>query len=158
DTGASLPDGTKCGEHLVCSKGACVPDANCHPSVLVLGDGASGDSADAALVQALTAAGLKPTLVDNGASVYDGTLAASSLGAVLVTPGRSYETDMQSAGQQAIVAANAGGTGVVFTEWASFEVTNSHYQALAPLLLLSRSTGETAQGTFTLTTANHPLW
>ena len=158
DTGASLADGTACGSHLVCAKGACVPDASCNRAVLVLGDSASGDAFGAPLVQALTAAGLTPTFVDNGASSYDGTTAAASFGAILITPGLSSSTDMNPSGQQAVVSANAAGTGVVFTEWAAYHTTQSRYQLLAPLVLMGRSTGTNGTGTFTLSVPSHPIW
>jgi hypothetical protein len=52
------------------------------------------------------------------------------------------------------------GIGVVFTEWASFEVKSQRYQKLAPLLLLDRNPGSGAAGklTFYLTAQGHALW
>jgi hypothetical protein len=128
--------------------------------VLFLADSGSGDSDVTAVSQALTNAGLQPTVVASGTVAFPvATLQASTFGAILVSPGRTGTVDMASDSQAAIVAANAEkGTGVVFTEWSGNEVLLGHYSQLAPLLLV-RPTGNSEGGlTFTLTVDSHPLW
>jgi hypothetical protein len=98
----------------------------------------------------------------NGTSSFPATTLSSSspsFGAVLITPGRTYQSDMQADDQQAVLSANAQGTGVVFTDWTSYMVTTEHFYAqLAPLDLLQETTTGANALTFALTTANHPIW
>jgi hypothetical protein len=65
---------------------------------------------------------------------------------------------MPAAGQAAIVAAAAAGTGVVFTEYASVEVREGRYAQLAPLVLLGTNRSVAAPLSFTLTSSGHPIW
>ena len=83
--------------------------------------------------------------------------AATGFGSILVIVGTTY-TDMNATGQSAIVAANnAGTTGVVFTEWASYN-GSTVWATLGQLVLLSYSSYVTGYLGYTLTSAGHPIW
>lgn len=147
--------GTVCGVSTPnCVSGACVA---CNNKVLILGD--SGTTQNAAFLAKVNAAGMVGTMVDNGMTTYTGSPAASGFSAVLLLDGLAYATDMPLAGQQAIVAAQASGTGVVFTEWGPYHVYSSQWTSLKTISLFTYTTGAgPAATTLTLTQANHPLW
>jgi hypothetical protein len=128
----------------------------CNNSVLLLGDGTT--DANAALQGALQAEGLVVTLIGSGVTSYNNSPAATDFGAVLTLSGVSYEIDMPAAGQNAIVAANAVGTGFVSTEWAAYQASVGRWLTLRQLVLMSRTTATTGTTSYTLTVANHPLW
>lgn len=125
-------------------------------TVLVMGDHSTTGTQD--IADALTAAGMLPTVVHNGSINYTGTPAASGFNAVLLLTGNNYSTDMPAAGQTSIVNANAAGTGVVALEWMAYFIGNGQWQTLKSLQLLQRSSGTTAKLTFTLQAPNHPIW
>jgi hypothetical protein len=143
-----------------CVNGVC--QTVCRPSVLVLGE---GTAADMQLVSVLQQNGMTPTLVPNWSpSVnggYVGTPAASGFGTVIVLAGINYSVDMPAAGQQSIVAATAGGTGVVFLTWSSYEIaaTQNRFQMLKPIagMLYGSGVNSTGAPTYTNTVA-HPVW
>ena len=154
-------DAKNCGAcgHACATGESCVNSAcqTCNTSVLLLSDG--NTALDATVSAALTAAGLVPTVIDTGATTYAGTPAATGFGAILVEVGSSYSTDMPAAGQSAIVSAFNAGAGAVFTEWAAYEAFEGRWVTLKPLLLTTYATG-TIQGlgTYTLSSAAHPVW
>ena len=139
-----------CAAGKTCKSGVCT---TCNATVLLLGDGTAEDTA---FMTALTNAGMTPT---NGGifTSYAGVPAASNFGAVVISIGDQYSTDMPAAGQTAILNAANATTGVVFTEWAAYEVSNSRFATLAGLMLLQRTSGNTSTLTFTNTVA-HPVW
>jgi hypothetical protein len=162
DTGLTAPDGTACGDHGVCSRGACVVSGGtCDPEALILADGPGFDPDDDKLANAVSQAGFGVLKLASGSSTFDRpyTDNASSYGVIIVSPGRTSSSDMPAAGQAAIVAAAAAGTGIVFTEGTSVEVREHRYAQLASLVLL-QSTGSRIVGreTFTLIATAHPIW
>jgi hypothetical protein len=125
--------------------------------VLFLGD--DDASSNTKLAAAFDASGLVTTVVHSGVLTYNGTPAASRFGAVLVSPGTIFGKDMSQAGQQAIATANGTGTtGVVFTEWAAYNVSMGMYGYLAPLEILERVGAPGAQQLVFRNTVSHPIW
>jgi hypothetical protein len=158
-------DNTNCGScgnacpsnKPVCIGGVCAT-GNCNMNALVLGDGDT--NSNSAYQTLLQNAGFTVTLQSSGTTTYSGTPAASGFGVVIVTPGQTYSSDMPAGGQTSIANAVAGSalTGVIFTEWAAYEVLYSKYTTLAPLLCFTRSSGTTSTLTFSLVQTGHPIW
>jgi len=138
----------------------------------LLGDsGTFSGSHNAALKSALEASGLVATVVTSGVANYSDVPAASGFGAILIPVGNSYDgPDMPSAGQSAIVSANAAGKGVLFDGWATLKAyfnTPPQWTTLRQLLLM-QYTGNTHNSfespyspqriLYTLTSAGHPIW
>lgn len=142
-----------CDSDEVCVAGTC--DV-CNNAVLWLKDDITADSA--AVEAALTSAGLVVTTINNGVVSYADDPPAADFGAILLSPGTTYASDMVSTGQAAIVAANDAGVGVVMTAWAGYHVTSFRWTTLSSLVLVPYSTGSSAGGTFTLTDTGHPIW
>jgi hypothetical protein len=131
----------------------------CNPNVLLLGDTAI--DTNTSVQAALQAQGLNVTLIQDGVSSYDGTPAATGFGVVVVAEGISYalRPDMPAAGQSAIVNANAGGVGVVFTDPPGYAAHSGYWAVLKALTLITfGSANGTAVPSYTLTVADHPLW
>lgn len=161
----TLTDNTNCGmcgnvcpmSKPVCTGGSCSTGA-CNMNALVLGDGvAASNTAYQTLLQNV---GFTVNVQSSGTTTYGGSPAASGFGVIIVTPGSTYTVDMPSAGQSAIttqVGASTA-TGVIFTEWAAYQVLNGRYTTLSPLLCFTRSSGITSTLTFTLTATGHPIW
>jgi hypothetical protein len=161
----TLSDNTNCGTcgnvcpkaKPVCSGGSCT-NGSCNMNALVLGDTiTASNSAYQTLLQNV---GFTVTMQSSGTTTYANSPAASGFGVIIVTPGSTYGTDMPVAGQTGIknaVGASTG-TGVIFTEWAAYQVSISLYTTLAPLLCYSRASGNTSALTFTLTSSGHPIW
>ena len=147
--------GTVCGVSTpYCAGATCIA---CNSKVLILGD--SGTTQNAAFLAKVNAAGMVGTMVDNGMTTYTGTPALSGFAAVLLLDGLSYPTDMPLSGQQAIVTAQAAGTGVVFTDWGPYHVSTSQWATLKTISLFTYNTGSGPVAmTFTLTQVNHPIW
>ncbi len=146
--------GTTCsGNTPYCVNGTCTA---CNTSVLILSD--SHTATTAAFVTAANNAGLTAQAVDDGAINYAGTPAASSFQVVMIMVGDDYSTDMPLAGQQAIVNAQANGTGVVITDWGGYHPYNGRWATLKSLNLYQYTSGSTGTITFTLTQQNHPIW
>lgn len=131
--------------------------SQCNSSVLILSDSVQG--ANQALASALVSAGLNPTLQLGGVITYNGNPAAQNFGAVLLIVGEDFATDMSLAGQQTIVNAwNAGATGVVFTEWSAYKVTDNQWATLGQLEILSRTSANSTEAqTYTMQAA-HAIW
>ena len=127
--------GIKCGANAPnCAFGSC---SKCNPKVLVLSDNQTAVNAN--MKTALKNAGFDVTMVDDGTKTYAGTPAATDFGAVVLVSGNNYlaSSDMPTAGQQAIVAAQAAGTGVIFDCFDAFAVTQKGlWQTIKPLELL----------------------
>ncbi len=135
-----------------CANGACT---TCSNTVLVLSD--THTATNQAFLTAINAAGLSGTMVDNGASAYAGTPAATNFRVIMLMVGDDYSVDMPTAGQQAIVDAQAQGIGVVFTDWAGYHPYNGRWQTLKSINLYQYTSGSTGALTFTNTVA-HPIW
>jgi hypothetical protein len=147
--------GDPCSNGESCVGGVCQV---CNDTVLFLSDASTAPNT--ALQTALQNAGLVITFQSGGVRDYAGTPVASDFGAVIALVGNYYGTNMQAAGQTAIVAAQAAGTGVVFTEGAAYTRYNypAYWTTLDPLLLLTYSTTSSAVMNLTLTAAGHPIW
>jgi hypothetical protein len=65
---------------------------------------------------------------------------------------------MPEAGQSAIAAAHAAGTGYIAFELASWQVQTGINPSLTPLTLLSYGTSTFQTGLITLVSAGHPIW
>ena len=161
----TLNDPNNCGGcGIKCGSGTCVNSAcTCSKSVLLIADDSA--SGTAVLGAALTTAGYTVTQTAVPSYQYTGANPAlTGFGAVIVLAGgpqvTSYQTDMPAGGQTAIVNFANAGNGVVFTEWAAFEVANGHWQTLAPLVLLTRTNAYSGQVTYTIDPAfaAHPVW
>jgi hypothetical protein len=81
----------------------------------------------------------------------------------VVAEGQSYVSgaDMPAAGQSAIVNANAGGVGVVFTDPPGYAYAGhaSYWAVLRTLTLVTfGNTNSQAVPAYTLTVAGHPIW
>jgi hypothetical protein len=147
--------GKTCTNSESCQAGVC-KSIGCNKTALVLAD--TDAASNTAYQTILQNAGFTVNVIASGSVNYAGNPAATGFGVVIVSPGTTYTTDMPAGGQTAIVTAQAGKTGVVFTEWAAYQVSNARYATLAPLILFPRAGGTTAALQFTLTAANHPLW
>jgi hypothetical protein len=145
----------RCSTGQTCVDGRCV---GCNKKVLVLGDRVT--ASNTAVGASLDDAGFITSVAHSGVALYAGTPAASSFDVVVAIVGDSWATDMPSAGQSALVQAQAAGTGVVLTEWASYHVASSRWLTLGSLTLISYRAGSNgAVATdYQLTSAGHPLW
>jgi hypothetical protein len=152
DEGSCGACGYSCATGESCVNGSC---RSCNNAVLLLGDGAFANDELALLMQN---AGLDVTLVNPGFSTYQGSPPASDFGAVALPIATGYY-GFPVSGQAAVAAAHAAGTGVVFTEWASYAAM---YDWDTPLASLVLSTFESyvygTPATYTLTAAGHPIW
>jgi hypothetical protein len=137
----------------------------CSKKVLLIADDSA--TGTAALGTALTAAGYTVVQTAVPSYQYDGTnpaLAGGGYGSVIVLAGgpqsTAYQTDMPAGGQTAILNFVNAGNGVVFTEWAAYQVANGHWLTLAPLVLLTRTNAYAGQTTYTIDPAfaAHPVW
>ena len=160
-----LTDPMNCGGcGIVCGSGTCTGGVcACIKSVLLIEDDSAAGSAT--LAAALAKVGYTVTQTAVPSYQYNGTNPAlAGFGAVVVLAGgpqaTSYQTDMPAAGQAAIVAFLNAGNGVVFTEWAAYEVAAGHWQTLAPFVLLQRTDSYSGQVTYTVDPAfaSHPVW
>jgi len=160
-----LTDPMNCGGcGIVCGSGTCNGGAcACIKKVLLIEDDSSAGSA--VLGAALTAAGYTVTQTAVPSYQYNGTNPSlAGFGAVVVLAGgplaTSYQTDMPTAGQTAIVNFLNAGNGVVFTEWAAYQVANGRWQTLAPYVLLQRTSSYTGQVSYTVDPAfaAGPVW
>jgi hypothetical protein len=125
----------------------------------LLGD--TSTDTNTGLQAALQAQGLNVTLIQGGVSTYAGTPPPTDFSVVVVAEGMSYVSgaDMPAAGQSAIVNANAGGIGLVFTDPPGYASQASHWAVLKVLTLVTFGTiNSTAMPAYTLTVAGHPIW
>jgi len=146
-----------CATGEVCVNGVC---STCNATVLLLCDGLCTTASNTQAKAALDAAGFPTTTVSNGVYSYAGSPAASGFGAVVMPVGGSYSTDMPPAGQTSIVNAQAAGTGVVFTEWASYQPYSGRWATLRSLVLMTYVPSSTSSSavTYNLTSVGHPIW
>lgn len=155
-------DEQHCGDcETVCADGESCVNGNCqtcNSTVLFLTD--SVTTANTAIAAALETAGLSVTSVAGGAATYAGTPAASGFGAILIPVGDRIATTLPSAGQQAILTANAAGVGVVLTAWAQYNVINNYWDSMDALPLIAYIGYTSATTTYTVDTAyaSHPIW
>jgi len=148
--------GNDCAAGESCVQGTCQV---CNDTVLVLSDAQT--TSNTQITTALTNAGLVPTMVSNGAVTYAGTPAASDFGAVLFMVGNTLSSTVDDTGEAAIVAAQAAGTGLVFGGSVTYKEGNySTYMTTAfkALLLTTYSSYTQTTGSYTLTSAGHPIW
>lgn len=144
--------GNTCGSGQVCAGGDC-----CNATMLLLGD--EDATGNAAMRAAYQNAGMAVTLIDGGVSSYAGTPAADDFQVVVASFGRNtIDVEMPDAGQSAIAAAHAAGTGYIAFELASWQAQAGLNPSLAPLTLLSYGTSTFQIGLVTLVSAGHPIW
>ena len=147
-----------------CINGTCASGPSCNTAVLVIG--ATGSGTSAALVTALTSAGLVPTVLTTAPSAYSGSPAATAFGAVFIDMGSDYSNNMPAAGQSSIASAIAAGTGIGFTDWAAYTYSNvtANYPTLRSNILFSYSSSWSGSSstpvTWTLTNSAYSttLW
>jgi hypothetical protein len=146
--------GYSCDSGESCVQGTCQV---CNDTVLFLSD--SG-TANTALQTALQNAGLVVTLQSGGITSYTGTPVASDFGAVIALTGTTYSSNMADTGQNAIVAAQAAGTGIVFTEGAAYKRSTypTYWVNLDPLLLIAYSGNTSGTISYQLQATGHPIW
>lgn len=121
-------------------------------TVLVLGDG--GSEVDVGAV--LAGAGYAPTYVPSVAGWNGSNPSPQGFSLVVLLDGVSYGSDMPAGGQAALLDYVAAGGGLVVMEWAAWEISNGRFQALAPLVPVTRASGAT--GVFGhLVVADHPV-
>ena len=115
--------------------------------VLIIGDGRTEFSIDSILA----GQGISSTIVpmDN---VYNGNNPSpTGYSAVVLCDGFSgYETDMPTAGQQALVDYVQAGGQLIIMEWVAYEIEYGRYTTLAPLVPVLRSSGMTGIETYTV--------
>jgi hypothetical protein len=124
--------------------------------VLLLGEGsAETDRFEAAL----NAAGLATTKVAT-ATTYANVPAANTFSSVVVLVGNQFDTEMNGTGQSGIVAAQAAGTGIVYSEWGAYQVESGRWRTLAPTLIRLRTGGNSIQMAHTIIPGQeaHPIW
>lgn len=144
--------GNSCGSGQVCRNGSC-----CNVSMLLLGD--EDTTGNAAMRTAYQDAGMTVTLIDGGTSSYAGSPDAEDFQVVVASFGRTTaDVGMPQAGQDAIAAAHAGGTGYVAFELAAWQQQAGLNPTLAPLTLMTYGTTIFSTGLVTLTSAGHPIW
>ena len=144
--------GNSCDSGQVCAGGDC-----CNAKMLLLGD--EDTTANAAMRTAYQDAGMTVTLINGGVYSYAGTPAADEFQVIVASFGRvSINLAMPEAGESAIAAAQAAGTGYVAFELASWQVQTGVNPNLAALTLLTYGTSSFQTGLVTLVSAGHPIW
>jgi hypothetical protein len=136
-----------------CSMGSCV---SCQNNVLILSD--NNQNTNSAFLSKVNNAGLNGTMVNDGVYTYTGSPAASGFGVTMIMVGDDYTNDMAASGQNAIVAAQQAGKGVVITDWGGWHVFNNRWQTLKSIVLYPYTTGTTATLDFKLESMGHPIW
>ena len=100
------------------------------------------DSNTQALATALTNAGITVTMSATNEIGYDGTNPSpAGFDAIIHLNGTTYNTEMASAGQAALVAYVQNGGGFIHGEWNAYEILNSRMLAMRELTLFDRSYG-----------------
>ncbi|HEY3500526.1 MAG TPA: hypothetical protein VGK73_37795, partial [Polyangiaceae bacterium] len=87
----------------------------------------------------------------------------SGFGAVLMPVGNAYGAATPVDFEATILAANAAGTGLVFTAWAGYRVAQSaattfSWSDFSTIMVMGYSGSASAPSTYTLTVAGHPIW
>ena len=112
------------------------------PNVLIIWDNSSSDSNTLSLKSALENEGFTVSLSSTNESSYNGTNPAlSSYDAVIHLNGTTYNSDMPSGGQNALVDfVNTQGGLYIHTEWTAWAVPQrSHYSNMTELILFNYS-------------------
>ncbi len=123
---------------------------------MILGDSVTPN--DSVFEAALADAGVQATVIEDGTVSYQGDPDARAFSAVYVSPGLTWNNDMPSDGQAAIADAVANSSvGLAMTEWVAYQVNAGRYQALAPFLLLERTSGVTSATTIS-GLESHPIF
>jgi len=118
--------------------------------VLIIGDGGTETGLDTAFRNA----GFTTTIVNDDA-LYDGTNPSpQGYGAIVLTDGTNYGSDMPVAGQNAIVTFVQNGGGLINTEWIGYEIQSGRYTILRSIIPFARTSGSSGTETYTLRTRN----
>ena len=110
------------------------------PNVLIIWDNSSSYSNTLSLKSALENEGFTVSLSSTNESSYNGTNPAlSSYGAVIHLNGTTYNSDMPSGGQNALVDfVNTQGGLYIHTEWNVWAVSSrGHYSNMTELILFN---------------------
>lgn len=150
------------GQTPYCVNGKC---STCNPSVLLLMD-QDGSADNQKLATALGNLGIPTVLKNFGIEQYNGTPDASTFGAIVVSAGDDsfMNNDMPNSGQQAIVAAQQKGIGIVLVEPLQYNnYYQSYLQTLSALFLVNGNSDEYFQDDGPpwpkiTKTANHAIW
>ena len=122
------------------------------PKVLIIWDNSASNSNTLSLKSALESAGITVTLSSASETSYDGTNPSlSSYDAVIHLNGTSYDSDMPSAGQNALVAfVQTQGGLYIHSEWNVWAVANrSHYSNMSELIIFNYSGYGSGSNTYT---------
>ena len=112
------------------------------PNVLIIWDNSSSNSNTLSLKSALEDEGFTVSLSSTNESSYNGTNPAlSNYDAVIHLNGTTYNSDMPSGGQNALVDfVNTQGGLYIHTEWTAWAVPQrSHYSNMTELILFNYS-------------------
>jgi len=112
------------------------------PNVLIIWDNSSSNSNTLSLKSALEDEGFTVSLSSTNESSYNGTNPAlSSYDAVIHLNGTTYNSDMPSGGQNALVDfVNTQGGLYIHTEWTAWAVPQrTHYSNMTELILFNYS-------------------
>src|SRR6056300_447947 len=128
--------------------------------VLIIWDNSPSDSNTVSLKEYLEAEGHTVTLSTTSETAYNGSNPSpNSFDDIIHLNGETYNTDMSSAGQSAILDwVNEGGT-FINMEWNAYEVLNGRMQILKDLVGTVRTSGNTGTQTITVISGqeNHKL-
>ena len=122
------------------------------PNVLIIWDNSSSNSNTLSLKSALENEGFTVSLSSTNESSYNGTNPAlSSYDAVIHLNGTTYNSDMPSGGQNALVDfVNTQGGLYIHTEWNVWAVSSrGHYSNMTELILFNYSGWEDGVNTYT---------
>ncbi|HND32562.1 MAG TPA: MopE-related protein, partial [Myxococcota bacterium] len=126
-------------------------------SVLIIWDDSATNANTVSLKNYLQAQGHSVTLSSTSETAYTGSNPApTAFGAVIHLNGTSYATAMPTAGQTALVSYVQNGGGFISSEWNAYEQYNGT-TALRELVLLDRSSGNTAATTITVSNTSHAV-
>ena len=132
--------------------------ARANPDVLLIWD--DFNTHTQALVAALNAAGINVTPSDTAEYNYNGANPApDSFDAVIHLNGTTYSSEMDLAGQQALMDFVIAGGGYIHGEWNAYQINNGQMNALRDLVLFDRSSGSEGTLTYTLVPGmeTHPV-
>jgi hypothetical protein len=148
--------GTTCGMGTPnCVLGTCSGGNN---KVLILSDGNAG--ANTNMKKAIETAGFIVDMQDSGSQAYTGTPAGTGFGAIVVVRvGLLSGGDMASSGQQAILAAQQAGVGIVLDAYDMYENAQyNHFVSLKNLMLYGHTNGIASNGPVTVVGMQFPFF